>query len=459
MSPRNETRARQVRGINGRMASRGLIHLLLALLVFGYACSNEEVENVIEEDCPAYAPSNPSGSLMINVAGAPSTPTIEVEDFVGTRWLVNGSTTITDLPGSLYTVAAQTVTVEPVGDALAGRVFTIAPNSVQLVCVRFGETTVLDLEYVEHPASGKLWVAQGPIAANDVVAFDEEELRASGSVAPVLGLDLFERNDSNNVVGLGFDAWGNLWLGTASASGNRFHALTPGQLGSGGTVRPALTLDALSLTSLGSMTLVDGRRLYATDPAGNALWTENTGAATWRAFYVADGVLRSGGVVFDELVSGTLGAVARDRAGEVWVSDTTNDTVSRLVPFTDTEGLPRYRFEPVLIGNTPPPVVNTLSAPNAMVFLPSGDLWVSYLGSNVLARYSAAEVGASGTYEPNPQVTIPVTAVPAGLAVDARGGVWSAQFEERLQRVGSGPYTVTSTSLADPTALTFYPAP
>jgi len=57
------------------------------------------------------------------------------------------------------------------------------------------------------------------------------------------------------------------------------------------------------------------------------------------------------------------------------------------------EGLSGYRFEPILVGTIPPPVVNTLSAPNAMVFLPSGDLWVSYPGSNLLARYRTAWVG------------------------------------------------------------------
>lgn len=428
-----------------------IMHVSLAFLAVtltSAACGNKKDGG----GCPAEG----TGTLEVNITASGFTPSVQIWGSGALEDTLTATGSV-DLPGGRYQVAADTVATAATGGDLAGTLYA-ANEPVVEKCVRDGKTTTVDVTYAVHPGSGMLWVAQSGLADNDVVAFAQSKLTAPGSQNADVLLDLASGNPSNNVIGMTFDRWGNLWLAVACACGDRMSVLTPTQLATAGDLDPTHVVLSTALQFVRDITL---------DPDGN-LWASNADSDTVVRFAAGD--------LIDILVADTVelnadpditvespgfngpAGLEFDDSGNLWVANRGEDEV---LGFTAADvaasGTPTATY--AVTGDTPPPVVVPLAAPVDLVFQPDGDLWVTYLASNILARYTPAQYGTSGNYEPDPQTAVPVSAIPVGIAVDAQGGVWSAQYEFRLQRTDAADYTVDSTDLGDPQKLTFLPAP
>lgn len=436
---------------------RPWILMTVSLVLATTGCSGSEdggVGGVGGVGCPDGG----TGELIVNISDGGVTPSVQVSGPGGFTDTLTATDTLSGLTGGRYLLLAETVATPASGGDLAGSVFSAGPESVVEVCVRDGETATVDLAYSEHPGSGMLWVVQTGLADNDVVAFDQSKLTEPGSQTPDILIDLASGNPSDNLVGLAFDRWGNLWLAAACTCGDRLIVLTPGQLATGGNLDPARVVLSSALAFVRDITLDPNGNLWASNGTGNTV--VQFSAEQLAAVLVASEteLTESPAITIESGDFDEPGGIEFDSTGNLWVADQGNDAILQISAAELTSSGTRAAAR-TITGDTPSPVVVSLAAPVDLVFQPDGDLWVSYLASNVLARYTPADLATSGNYEPNPQTEVPVSAIPQGIAADAQGGVWSAQFELRLQRTGAAEYTVTSNELGDPQKLTFYPAP
>lgn len=430
--------------------------LLLCLVVSLCACGKHGDD---DDDNGASCPDGGTGTLTITVDGGGVTPTIQITGPNGFTNAISSTETLSDVDGGTYTLMAETVITPAAGSDLAGTVYSATPESVVAACVRDGQTETVSVNYAEHPGSGMLWVAQNGGGGNsDAVAYDQSKLTGPGTQSPDISLDLASGNPSNNVVGMAFDAWGNLWLASASTSGDRIAALTPEQLATGGDLDPETVITSSAFQYVRDITLDADGNLWASN--GDSDTVVELSAAQLAAALVS-GELEVSEAPVVSIESADFDSphgIEIDASGNLWVANRGANNVLEIAAADLTvSGTPAAAT--AITGDTPSPVVTQLTAPTDLVFQPDGDLWVSYLASNVLARYTPAQLAASGNYEPDPQTTVPVSAIPYGIAVDAQGGVWSAQYEFRLQRTDAAEYTVDSNELGDPQKLTFYPAP
>jgi sugar lactone lactonase YvrE len=115
-------------------------------------------------------------------------------------------------------------------------------------------------------AAGSLWMADG--GRNKVVSFGEDQLAASGFLAPRVVLAA-KAASLATPLGIAFDAAGNLWVGNI---GNQtVVAFSPAQLVTGGTIDPQVVLSS----NAGSLNIPAG---LAFDADGSLWVMGGTGA-------------------------------------------------------------------------------------------------------------------------------------------------------------------------------------
>lgn len=323
-----------------------------------------------------------------------------------------------------------------VGRAYVGRVESMG------LCLRPGSETQLRVVYELDPASERLYLSDRQ--GGKLLAFDAPALLAGGASAPVA---VFQ-GGLNAPRHIAFDSAGRLWV----VDSQKVVAYARESLVGSGAPMPSIVLEGPAV-------------IGASSPAAGAIAFDGEGAL-WLAKVAEDRVLRfsaesvaqSGSPMPTSSIQGAAvqgpSALAFDSEGNLWVGSADDRVLmyrkERLA--ADIADAPDLR----LAGRTPGPSINALRTPSSLAFDASGNLWVSYFASNVLARYTPAErTPPAGTPEltatPAVQLRIQVLALLSGMAFDEAGGLWFPGLQGRIVRLASGKLSASSQPTADTT--------
>lgn len=373
----------------------------------------------------------PTGTISLAVTGLPPgvSAVVTVSGTGGYTQAVTATTTLSVATGT------YTITVAPAadGDAIVPVMYDGSASSSS-VAVTANTTVSATVSYAQRGGSGHLWL---PLATN-VGAYQHDTLAASGSTGPDVVLTGATTGGSSEA--LAFDAAGNLWALSASGHLDRF---ATGSLGSSGTPSPALTIDFSASTSFAYD--------LAFDASGN-VWVCDWSNNEVRMFTAAQ--LSTSGTVSPTVTiaanAGSLSSpigLAFDPSGNLWVSNASSTT---LVMFTPAQLATTGNPTPtVTIGADATP---SLSAPYAIAFDSSGNLWVANAYTAVsVVRYDASQLAQSGN--PTPAATIGGASLgshPEGLAFDASGALWVADYGSEDLRRFTNPGALTATVTPTP---------
>jgi hypothetical protein len=141
------------------------------------------------------------------------------------------------------------------------------------------------------------------------------------------------------------------------------------------------------------------------------------------------------------------GSVAFDRYGDLWVANTSSNTVTE------------YSQADLAKGSPVPTVTISVVAPDGDAFSPSGDLWVG--GNNTVVEFSKAQLAQSGSLKP----VVTLGANKCSIAFDPSGNLWDGSpsvfvyewTKAQLARSGSPAprVTIASENLYGPCRPTF----
>ena len=234
-------------------------------------------------------------------------------------------------------------------------------------------------------------------------------LPAKGNVAPTATV---EATPTIYPYAMAFDVDGDLWTANTNSTIEEF---TPAQLAAGGSQAPALTVtvtgagfDGLAFNGAGD--------LWAADIERNKL-VELTPAQL-----AAGGVQAPAVVITSDATS--LAApedLAFDASGDLWASNSTNDTV---VEFTPAQ---------LASSGSPSPEVTisshttSLTYPTGVAFATSGDLWVANDTNTTLVAYTPSQLASGGSLVP--ATTISGLDGPWQVAFDNQGNLWVGNNE------------------------------
>jgi sugar lactone lactonase YvrE len=235
--------------------------------------------------------------------------------------------------------------------------------------------------------NGNLWVASGNA---NVVEFTRAQITAGDTLAPATSV-LIEPSDP---FGLAFDASGNLWV--ADHGSTFIYELTPSQLVTTGIpVTPAVTILYPGAAQFSKL---------AFDPTGN-LW-----AVTHDSLLVAftPAQLASGGTITPSVVihsnAGSLDHpydVAFDASGDAWVVNIADSTIVEYTPSQLAASGSPAPATTIAIRD----VGTVSSAPSALAFDNSGDLWVADLNRNEVMEFTPSQLAAGGAQVPAARLT------------------------------------------------------
>jgi hypothetical protein len=412
------------------------------LLLLVAACSSSDpspaapiADAGVADAEPEGCPTGGTGSLDLQIVGsdAPEEWPVTVEGVDEHTSERVGSTTFLRLPTGRYHVIAETVTTPvPQGahPSLVRRV--LIPNvSTPLVCVRADKTPIAHVVYSSLPTDGALFMAHE---------------NATGQVArlslPSMGLlrstvDTFDVR-TPAARGLAFDAGGNLWV-----AGDGVVERIPGpslQVSGVGQGTPDRRLD-------GSLFAGTSRPTALAFDAEGDLWVSLPGAKTIVEL-VSSSLSVSGAptanVVIDSAAFVDLPAMAFDKSGDLFLAS--GDHVLR------------YRGARLAASTSAPADVDVTTKWKGirdLSFDVSGNLWVAYSGSDVLARLEPGDLDGVGAREVIPRIE---------LTLATRLGHGSA----KLGRLGPEQLAASATVTPDqfvegirlgiPSRLAFFPA-
>jgi sugar lactone lactonase YvrE len=303
-----------------------------------------------------------------------------------TIWVVNqGSSTLLSYPLSATGDAAPAV--------------TISANASSLYDP-FG-TEAFDV-------SGNLWIAN--LNSNTLVKYTPGQLAATGDPTPAVTI-------SANAASLhapgsvAFDASGNLWA--LNESGDTLVEYTPSQLASSGDPVPAVTIssDGTSLTNPYG---------FAFDTSGD-LWVSNNEDPGTVVEYTPSQLATSGNPTPAVTISANASfsldgssGVALDASGDLWVTNTGNDT---LVDYTPNQ---------LVASGDPTPAVtisanaSSIDGPYSLAFDAAGDLWVPNYSTDAIVEFTPSQLTTSGDPTPSNTISGGSTGMtgPGGVAIE-----------------------------------------
>jgi len=362
--------------------------LTLALVVVLTACSSS----------PA------TGSLKVTVTGLPGgvRGAVTVTGPAGYSKTVTATTTLANLALGTYSVAAAAASN---GNAIVPTMYDGSASSSP-VTVRQNTTVSTTVSYAARAGSGQLWVPTW--GSSVMIGYQSGTLAASGS-APDVSVGLANAEGEAVV----FDHAGNAWV---SSFDSHIFEYTAASLASSGVPTPTVTI-----TTAGAIVGM------AFDASGN-LWAGDY--ANSQVLEYTPAQLAAGGTPTPHVVitsnSGSIQSplgMAFDPSGNLWVSNQGN---SHLVEFTPAQLAAGGNPAPHV--DLAPTATHSLSDPYGVAFDANGNLWVSNNGSpGTIVRFDASQLTTSGN--PTPAASIAGSSAgsgPEGLAFDFSGGLWVA---------------------------------
>jgi sugar lactone lactonase YvrE len=232
-------------------------------------------------------------------------------------------------------------------------------------------------------------------------------------------------------------------LWVANESSHDLDMYTPGQLAAGGDPAPARTL------TVTVNTLALGLRF---DANGN-LWLMSQ--QTLQAFSPTQ--LAAGGAQTPAIKITSSSLVNPvdmlfDSNGNAWVSESGN---SQLLKFSASELASSGARTPTVIISAHS---GSLNEPAGLAVDAFGDVWVANYGNGTIVAYTSSQLAASGTPAPTIVLNL-VSALPWGLAWDRRGNLWYGDFGNRQVGMLSASQLAASGSPTPSVTLTGnYPA-
>jgi sugar lactone lactonase YvrE len=312
--------------------------------------------------------------------------------------------------------------------------------------------------YAAAPGSGRLWVSSD--GADVLLGFDAADVVESGTPDPAAAIAQTDHSGTRS--GVAVDRDGNIWVAYAFESLVAMYASA--DLGSGGAVAPAVLL----APNAGSL---DQPVALAFDAAGG-LWVSNRNG-DGLSYFAPEQLTESGDpqpATTIDTVTGTLlepTGIAFDHDGTLWVANEGADT---LVAFTPAQLAAGGEQVPTV---TISAAADGLAQPTGIAFDADGWLWVANYSEETVVAFTPAQLAASGA--PEPTVTITDTTFTTGrpqqLAFDHDGGLWVGLTAPtgivRIAAPGDlGPGSVTPPLAAEfdlpagfNTSLAFLPTP
>jgi sugar lactone lactonase YvrE len=332
----------------------------------------------------------------------------------------------------------------------------------QTVCVRAGQTTILDVRYELIPTSGRLWVgASNTPSASTMLGYGPGSIAATGSVlASILA-------DTGGADGFTFDPFGNIWVTGGTTADAPLARYPRAVFTTSGVKVPDLVIDSPSFgSSLPGPKVVafDGQwRMWVSVVAENKLVMFEPLQAGQA---LETGVTHPVAAVERMGISAPAG-IAFSSADNLWVAANGASTVMRID--SDHKLSSGSGADLTITAMTPPPVIGTLSDPLGIAFDFDENLWVNYGGT--IARLAYADLQGSGTKTITPaiQIITDVLSTPIGLAFDEEGGLWLAYSAGKFARLAPSQLTasgvvtpqivITSADLGYAGWFAIYPAP
>ena len=199
---------------------------------------------------------------------------------------------------------------------------------------------------------------------------------------------------------------------------------------------------ALSFTACGS-----GGSSSTPPPAAASPATITTVAGTGVAGFSGDNMAAT----LAQLSS--PGDVAVDLAGNLWIADVSNHRIRRVDAVTGTittvAGTVGFGFN----GDNIAATAAQLSGPRSVAVDLAGNLWIADQNNDRIRRVDAvtgtittvAGTGVAGSLGDNGPATLAQLSSPRGVAVDAAGNLWIADFDNhRIRMVDAATGTITT---------------
>lgn len=430
-----------------------LAAILGTFVTLGPACSSSSSGTPSDASDPpdgGACATTGEGTLEIKVSGLPDG--VDGAVAVDTNPAPTTKTVSLPLPAGVHKVTARRVAQ---ADPVVRPVFDPTIDQAD-PCVKSGATTTVNVTYAKVPTSNTLWMPHGN-GTNALASFPGSSLRASGdATTSTYALE------TAGIATLTFDADGNLWF----SSGN-VQRVKASSLAAPGTATPDVVLDGEIFRGG-----VPSASALAFDKDGN-LWVSIVVRKKIAMIPAASLTASSGEITptveIDNPEFGGLDAIAFDKDGNLFVTNGNRISIYKAARLAASTSAPP---DIEITGKTPSPVIGELSDAAGLAFDVAGNLWVSYFASNVLAKYTPAELTTTAELTPATQIKIGVTTLIYGIAFDESGGLWFSAGSGKVGRLApeqlvpsETPVTPSILVNGEPTGLgqvsnmAFFPAP
>lgn len=415
------------------------------LILLFSSCSNNN-------DNPANSGNtNKQSDLIISIQASTVTPSVKV---IGPNTTYNISTTDTLKsidPGS-YTIVVYRVDMSPTGgDAVGISYGDLEP--VRKINLNEGESQTVGINYVQLPASGKLWVSNDN--GSNIIAFDKSDLTAPGAPAPSINI----QSGFEGPRGFAFDKMGDLWV--AGFTKSQIFAFSPGQLSGTVTASPRVTLANNSINGPDGLIFDDSGNLWISNWTSGTLISYNS--ATLLNLLATTGDLTNNPDI--QIVSDKLSEpeyMTFDTQGNLWLAGQNPSSLDgEILKFQSADLNTSGDISPSIeIDESGQPTLINVSD---LAFDTEGNLWGT--DGNSFFRFTANQLTTSGSTIPQLYRGVSAPALLSGLAFDAQANLWMGEtYMPRLIRYtypdnGSGVTYNTSNELNEPSWLAFFPEP
>jgi streptogramin lyase len=392
-----------------------------------------------------------SSNIIISIQSSVATPSVKVIG-PGSTYNISSTDTLKDVDPGTYTIAVYRIDMNPTGGDLVGTSYGDL-DPVRKISLSTGETKTVNINYVQLPASGKLWVSSDN--GETLIAFDKSDLTVPGAPPAAITIQFSFEGPR----GFAFDKMGNLWV--AGFSQSHIFAFSPGQLSGNTTASPRVTLSNNSING------PDGLMF---DASGN-LWISNWNLGTlvsYKSATLLNMLATTGNVSNTPDVTITSGNLSEpeymtfDASGNLWVAGTDPSSYdSEILKFLSGNLNSSGDITPsiVITESNQPTLINV----SDLAFDKNGNLWGT--DGNSFFRFTANQLLVSGSTVPQFYRGVPAPALLSGLAFDSQANLWIGEtYAPRLLRYtypdnGSGSTYNTSSALDEPSWLAFFPAP